>query len=187
MATRLPQVTSETGDAAQRELLEDTQRQLGRVPNLYAAMANGPAALRGYLSMRESLAGGVLGARLREQLALLIAQENSCAYCIAAHTMRGGRMGFSDEELAQARRAESSDPHAQAVLTMAREVLRTGGDVSDEALAEVRIAGVTDAELTEIVAHVALNALSNFFNHLARPALDFPLTDPALPLFRGIS
>jgi hypothetical protein len=31
-----------------------------------------------------------------------------------------------------------------------------------------------DAELAETVAHVALNTLSNYFSHLARPDLDFP-------------
>jgi uncharacterized peroxidase-related enzyme len=179
MTTRLPQLTPETAGPEQRTLLEETHRQLGRVPNLYAALANSPAALRGYLAMRDSLTKGVLTSRLREQLALLIAQENHCAYCLAAHTMRGARLGLSDEELAQTRRAEAADPHAHAVLTVAREVMWTGGDIGDETLAKARAAGVTDAELAEIVAHVALNVLSNYFNHLARPDLDFPAA-PAL-------
>ncbi|HEY8721893.1 carboxymuconolactone decarboxylase family protein [Pengzhenrongella sp.] len=187
MTDRLPPVTTDIAGTEQRALLEQTERKLGRVPNLYAAMANGPAALRGYLALRDALAGGVLGARLREQLALLIAQENECGYCISAHSMRGGRMGFSDDELARTRRAEAEDPHVQAVLTVARGIVRSGGGVSDELLADVRAAGVTDAELAEIVAHVALNVLSNYFNQLARPALDFPAVDPAPPVIAAMS
>jgi uncharacterized peroxidase-related enzyme len=181
MSPRLPEVTPESADEKQRTLLKATSRQLGRVPNLYAAMANGPAALTGYLALRDALGKGSLNARLREQLALLVAQENGCVYCLSAHTMRGGMMGFSPEDLARTRNAESVDPHTEAVLTVARAVMRARGAVDDATLGQARAAGVTDAELTEIVAHIALNVLSNYFNHLARPDLDFPAVDGALP------
>ncbi|MFE9424726.1 carboxymuconolactone decarboxylase family protein [Kitasatospora sp. NPDC006697] len=168
--SRLPQLTEDPSG-----LLEQTRRQLGRVPNLYAAMANGPSALAGYLAMHDKLAHGVLRVRLREQLALLVAQENECTYCVSAHTFRGQKVGLTEEQLLRTREAaDDTDPHADAVLRIAREIIRHKGRVSDEALAEARAAGVTDAELAEIVAHIALNTLSNYFNHLARPELDFP-------------
>ncbi|GHJ44502.1 alkyl hydroperoxide reductase AhpD [Catellatospora sp. TT07R-123] len=177
---RLPQLTEDT-----TEQLAQVRAQLGRVPNLYAAMANGPAALAGYLALRHELTRGALTARLREQLALLVAQDNGCDYCVSAHHLRGRMMKLSDEELAATRHADDRDPHAAAVLGLAREVMRTGGRVSDASLAAARAAGVTDAELAEIVAHVALNTLSNYFNHLAQPELDFPpapaLADPPSP------
>ncbi len=171
---RLPLITEQTADAKQLTLLENTRRQLGRVPNLYAALANGPQALDGYLALRDALTRGVLRARIREQLALLIAQENGCGYCVAAHTMRMDKLGASDEEIISTRRGEDADAHTTAILEVARTVLRDGGRVGDEQLAKARAAGVSDAELAEIVAHVALNTLSNFFNHLAQPELDFP-------------
>ncbi|WP_433412349.1 carboxymuconolactone decarboxylase family protein [Microtetraspora malaysiensis] len=169
MMSRLPQLTEDADG-----LLEETRRQLGKVPNLYAALANGPAALAGYLAMRDHLTRGVLRARLREKIALLVAQENRCTYCVSAHTMRGKRMGMTDEELALTREAGDADPHDDAVLRLTREIIRTGGRVGDEELARARAENVTDAELAEIVAHVALNTLSNYFNHLAQPDLDFP-------------
>ncbi|NUU25485.1 MAG: carboxymuconolactone decarboxylase family protein [Streptomycetaceae bacterium] len=155
-------------------LLEQTRRQLGRVPNLYASLASGPQALAGYLAMRDALTKGVLGARLREQIALLVAQENTCTYCVSAHTLRGTKMGLTDEELAKTREAADDDPHRDAVLRITRAIMRTGGRVADPDLAAARDAGVTDAELAEVVAHIALNTLSNYFNHLAQPVLDFP-------------
>ncbi|GAA4868116.1 carboxymuconolactone decarboxylase family protein [Kitasatospora terrestris] len=166
---RLPQLTEDDSG-----LLDETRRRLGRVPNLYAALANGPAALGGYLAMRDRLAEGVLGPRLREQLALLIAQENDCTYCVSAHTLRGSKMGLGEKELLLTRDAADADPHAEAVLLIAREVVRRRGRVGDAELARARAAGVSDAELAEVVAHVALNTLSNYFNHLAQPELDFP-------------
>ncbi|POX51179.1 alkylhydroperoxidase [Streptomyces sp. Ru71] len=166
----MPQLTEDpTG------LLDETRRQLGRLPNLYAALANGPAALAGYLALRDHLGRGELSLRVREQLALLIAQENHCTYCVSAHTLRGHKLGLTDQELARTREAaDDTDPHTDAVLRLAREIMRTGGRVTDTALADARRAGVNDAELAEIVAHIALNTLSNYFNHLAQPDLDFP-------------
>ncbi|GLZ80119.1 alkyl hydroperoxide reductase AhpD [Actinorhabdospora filicis] len=171
--SRLPQLTG-------APVLDQVKAQLGRVPNLYAAMANGPAALTGYLALREHLQDGVLTPRLREQLALLVAQENGCDYCVAAHTYRGEKLlKMTPAELAATRHGDDADPHAAAVLAVAREAVRAQGRVDDATLTAARAAGVTDAELAEIVAHVALNVLSNYFNHLARPELDFPAA-PAL-------
>jgi uncharacterized peroxidase-related enzyme len=174
---RLPQLTDETANDEQRELLESTLKQLGRVPNLYASMANGPAALRGYLALREALVGGSFSARQREQLALFIAQANGCTYCVSAHTMRGGKVGLSEEELVNTRRAADTDPHMNQVLKLTSSIMASGGRVRSAELEAARQAGVTDAELAEIVAHVALNVLSNYFNHLAEPDLDFPLIE----------
>lgn len=173
----MPRLTQVTDDPT--GLLDKVRQQLGRVPNLYATMANGPAALDGYLALRSHLVKGKLTARLREQLALLVAEENGCDYCVAAHTFRGRLMKLTDGELLATRVAEDADPHAEAVLRLARDVMRTRGKVDDATLAEVRAAGVTDAEVAEVVAHVALNVLSNYFNHLAQPELDFPAA-PAL-------
>ncbi|MFD5175839.1 carboxymuconolactone decarboxylase family protein [Nocardia sp. NPDC058379] len=172
--SRLPVLSADTADAEQGELLTEVQRQLGRVPNLYAAMANSPATLRGYLRLRDALTAGKLDARTREQLALLIAADNGCDYCVSAHTMRAAKMGFSPDAITATHAARAEDPHAEAVLRFAREVLRTGGRVADDQLTEARNSGVSDAELTEAVGHVALNVLSNYFNHVARPELDFP-------------
>ncbi|MEU5406308.1 carboxymuconolactone decarboxylase family protein [Nocardia asteroides] len=173
--SRLPLIAADTADGEQAELLTEVERQLGRVPNLYAAMANSPATLRGYLRLRDSLSRGKLGARTREQLALLIAADNGCEYCVSAHTTRATKMGFTPEAIAATKAARAEDPHAAAVLRFARAVLRTGGRVGDEQLAEARASGVGDTELTEAVGHVALNVMSNYFNHVARPELDFPL------------
>ncbi|WP_039794259.1 carboxymuconolactone decarboxylase family protein [Nocardia araoensis] len=176
--SRLPLVSTDSADAEQSDLLAEVQRQLGRVPNLYAAMANSPATLRGYLNLRDALTKGKLSARAREQLALLVASENGCDYCTAAHTMRADRMGFTEQAIADTRAARAEDPHADAILHVARDVLRTRGRIDDAALASARAGGVSDAELSEIVGHVALNVLSNYFNHVAEPELDFP---PAAP------
>jgi uncharacterized peroxidase-related enzyme len=171
----MPLITTETADQAQNELLTETKRQLGRVPNLYATLANSPAALRGYLALRDALTEGVLTTKQREQLALLVAEENGCDYCVAAHTMRGSHLlKMTDDELLQTRQGTDDEAHTDAILRVAGSAVRTRGRIDDHLLDGARRAGVTDAELAEIVAHIALNTLSNYFNHLAQPVLDFP-------------
>ena len=48
------------------------------------------------------------------------------------------------------------------------------GNISDEDITRVKAQGWSDEEIGEMVAHVALNVFSNYFNHVATPVLDFP-------------
>ncbi|GAA0707646.1 carboxymuconolactone decarboxylase family protein [Dokdonella soli] len=172
--SRMPLVTPDAAQGEAAKLLERTQQQLGRIPNLYAAMANAPAALAGYLDFRAALVRGTLSTRLREQLALVVAEANGCEYCVSAHSFRGSKLGLSEPELVATRNAQSADPATAAALRFAVEVVATHGRVSDAALAAVRAASHDDKAIGEIVAHVALNTFSNYFNHVATPELDFP-------------
>ncbi len=175
---RFPLIDPAAAEGRTKELLDTTQRQLGRAPNLYRAMANSPATLSGYLAMRDALVKeGRLSSPDRERLALLVAQENGCTYCVSAHTFRGSKIGISDDELSMARQADSADPRTAALLRFARDVVRRRGAVSEDIRAEAENAGLTASELGEVVGHVALNVLSNYFNHVAEPELDFPLVE----------
>jgi alkylhydroperoxidase family enzyme len=64
------------------------------------------------------------------------------------------------------------------VLTFAKAVVLTRGEVDDETLEAARRAGLDDAELAEIVGHVAVNVLTNYFNKTFAVELDFPRVDP---------
>lgn len=175
-APLIPEAT--TGIA--RELLDATRRQLGRVPNLYAAMAHSPIALQGYLDFRGALQQGVLAPRMRERVALLTAQLNDCDYCVAAHTFRGGKIGMSADDLLATRRAHSDDAKTAAALRLVKALVLRDTASAETALTEVWQAGWTEEEVGEIVAHVALNVFSNVFKQIAEPPLDFPVA-PALP------
>lgn len=103
---------------------------------------------------------------------------NSCDYCLAAHSLVGEAVGLAPDAIAAARRAEAADPKIDALLKFVGAVVLTRGMVSDDALAAVHEAGVSDAEIIETVAHVALNILTNYTNHVAQPVVDFPKAAP---------
>jgi hypothetical protein len=61
-----------------------------------------------------------------------------------------------------------------AALAFARRVVDTRGHVSDDDIAAVRAAGYDDAAIGELVALVALNTFTNYFNSVAATEVDFP-------------
>ncbi|HEY7116064.1 MAG TPA: carboxymuconolactone decarboxylase family protein [Tepidisphaeraceae bacterium] len=168
-----PVEPSQAGDHA-RELLGAVQAKLGVTPNMMKTFARSPAALEGYLSFNGALGKGLLPAKVREQIALAVSQENGCEYCLAAHTLLGGKAGLKPDQLIAARKGQSDDAKTRAELDLARQVLAARGNVTDAQLAAARAAGISDGEITEVVAHVALNVLTNYFNALAGTVVDFP-------------
>lgn len=143
-------------------------------PNMMKTMANSAAVLDGYLGLTEALSHGSLPPKLREQIALVIAEENSCGYCRAAHSAIGRMVGLSSEAINDARYGTSLEAKAQAALQFARIVTQKKGRVSDADLADVRRAGYDDADVSEIIANVALNVFTNYFNEAANTEVDFP-------------
>lgn len=166
----------EAAPAASRPLLEAVKKLLGGVPNLFRLVANSPAALEGYLGMHGALGKGTLPAPTRERIALAVAEINGCNYCLAAHTYLARKLARLDDAEIQANRAGGSgDAQADAAVRFAVAVARERGHVRSEDLAAARAAGYNDAQIIEIVQHVALNTWTNYINEVAQTDLDFPL------------
>ena len=156
-------------------LLEAVNKQRGVVPNLMQVLGNSPAALGGYLSLNGALSKGALGAKTGERIALAIAEINGCGYCLAAHTYLGKNVAkLDDAEIAANRDGTSTDSKADAAVRFAAKVARERGHVADADVQAVKKAGFSDAEVMEIVVHVALNTLTNYVNEVAQTAIDFP-------------
>lgn len=175
--SRIPTPASiEAAPTAAHPLLEAVRKQIGSVPNLFRLTATSPAALEGYLGLNGALAKGALNAATRERIALAVAQINGCGYCLAAHTYLGKNVAkLADAEIAANRRGLSNDAKASAAVAFAVKVTKDRGAVSEADLAAVREAGYSDAEVVEIVAHVALNTLTNYINEVFKTDIDFPV------------
>ncbi|MDP9796078.1 putative peroxidase-related enzyme [Catenuloplanes nepalensis] len=171
---RLATVDPATAEAPARTLLGKVERALGSTPNMMRAMAGSPAVLDAYLQFSGALSKGRLPARVQEQIALVAAVENDCGYCLAAHTVLGARAGVSEDDLVAGRSGRASEPKVEAALTFAKAVIASKGFVTDADLDAVREAGYTDGEIGEIVAAVALNTFTNYFNSVGQTELDFP-------------
>jgi uncharacterized peroxidase-related enzyme len=171
---RLTSIDQEHATGRARDLLDATKSQLGMVPNLMKTLASSPAALDAYLHFSNALNHGLLPAKLRERLNVFIAESNRCQYCASAHTAIGKSVGIQESDLIAARQGVADDPKMASALRFAKAVLEKRGQVADEEIAMVREAGFGDGEITEIVAHVALNVYTNYFNNVAHTEVDFP-------------
>jgi uncharacterized peroxidase-related enzyme len=172
--TSLKEINPETATGKTKELLDGVQAKMGMVPNFIKVLANSPAALESYLGISNALSNGVLPAVFREQIALVVSEANNSDYCLAAHSAAGKMLGLTEEEVLDSRRGDSLDNKTEAALRFAQQIVEKRGWVSDEEVARLREAGYGDEEIAEIVAHVVRNLFSNYFNNVAKTALDFP-------------
>jgi len=176
MSRLLTPASIDTAPAAAQPLLQQVKAQLGSAPNLFRVVSNSPAALEGYLGLSGALAKGALPAPTRERIALAVAEFNGCDYCLSAHTYLGTHVAkLSADEIAANRDGRSLDPAADAAVRFAVQVAQTRGKIADADLAAVRAAGHDDAQIVEIVQHVALNVWTNYLNNVARTEVDFPV------------
>ncbi|MGO9959511.1 MAG: carboxymuconolactone decarboxylase family protein [Solirubrobacteraceae bacterium] len=178
--SRISPVDPATANAKAKPLLDAVQAKLGVTPNMMRTMAQSPAVLEGYLNLSGALSKASLGGALGELIALDVAEANRCGYCLSAHTYLGTNVAkLSGEQIEAARDADSTDAKTRAALQFARQINEQRGDVTDEQVRAVRAAGYDDAAIAEIVAHVALNVLTNYFNVAAQVEIDFPVVLPA--------
>lgn len=170
-------VQPERAEGRAAELLGEVRQAFGLTPNMTKVMANSPALLQGYLALAGALGTGALSAGVRERLAVATAEYDGCGYCLSAHTYIGGEIAkVGADELEAARQARSAEPHAAALLALSDALLRGRGAVDPAVVAAARAAGATDEEIGEVVGHIALNVLTNYFNVLAGVENDWPVT-----------
>jgi uncharacterized peroxidase-related enzyme len=170
--------TVDASPAAAQPLLAAVKQQLGAVPNMFRLIGTSPAALEGYLGLGGALGKGQLDAKTRGRIALTVAEANGCGYCLSAHTALGKNLRLDDAELDHNRDAHSSDPRAEAALRFARALVIERGHVDEAAVLAVKQAGYSDAQVVEIILHVALNTLTNYVNTALATEIDFPVVAP---------
>jgi uncharacterized peroxidase-related enzyme len=173
----MPNITlanPDTATSTQKELFSKIQGTFGVVPNMFKAIGNSPAALQGMFGFFGALGGGKIGAKLGEQIAVLVADINRCEYCLAAHTVLGEKAGVSADALAQAQMGKSNDLKTQAALDFVSKLVKNRAQVTAQDVQAVRNAGFDDEEIAEILAHVALNIFTNYTNVAFDVPVDFP-------------
>jgi uncharacterized peroxidase-related enzyme len=175
---RLEQIDPAQATGKVKTIFDALQTRLGLVPNLTRGLANSPAALEAYVAMKTALGGGALDARFGERIALATAEANDCEYCLSAHTFIGAKLGLPEAELLAARRGESSDARIAEGLRFARLLTLRRGRIDAADVQRVKAAGYTDGEIAELVAHVAVNVFTNYFNLVNVTPIEFPHVKP---------
>jgi uncharacterized peroxidase-related enzyme len=173
--TRVQSISKETAQKNVQDIYAAIEKKMGKVPNIFLNMGNSAAVLKGYLGMSEAAAQTSLSPKVRELIALVVGQANNCNYCLSAHTAIAQHEKIGDQEILLARKGESHDAKTQAILAFAKHVIEKKGHASEQEVAALKKAGVSDAELVEIILVISLNMFTNYFNHITDPKIDFPL------------
>jgi uncharacterized peroxidase-related enzyme len=181
--SRVPIVDPKTASGEARRLLDAVQSQLGVTPNFIRVLANSPKALQGFLGLYAALGASSIDKATQERIALAVAEGNGCQYCVSAHTAIGRHAGLSSEEILQNRTGRSGDAKAAAVVAFAAALNDHLGEITPAEFDAAREAGLSDAEIVEIIAVVALNIFTNLIGKATLVDIDFPkvaLLDPSL-------
>ena len=178
-ALKIDQVENQT-----KEIFNNISQKIGRVPNLYAAMANSPQLLGGFLAFEETLKQGSFSAKENEAIALAVSQSNNCKYCLAAHSTIGKMLGYSDDEVTDIRKGTIADQKLNALISLATELTEKKGKASKESIQTFLSAGYTNQSLAELIGMVAIRNITNYIYSNGDFEIDFPkvksLEEPAL-------
>jgi uncharacterized peroxidase-related enzyme len=173
--SRIPIPTLEQAPSGSKSMLAKLGNQLGTVPNLYRIVATSPSALEAVLNFHTALSKGALDTLIGERIALAVAEANNCDYCLSAqiHRVRKGAM-LDDAEITANRNGASNDIKADVAVRFAAKLTRERGKVGDADILAVQGAGYSNAEIVEIVAHVAFNSFTNTITTALKTDIDFP-------------
>lgn len=163
---------------AVRPMFEAVRAALGVVPNFVRVLGVAPAALEGFLGLFVIAGKGALSAGTRERIALAVAERNACGYCLAAHTALARGLEMDEAEIMAARGGTPAEAKDAAAVLLARALVDPAGEISSAAWDAAR-AHLSEEEVVEVIAHVALNLFTNILGKATRVAVDFPR---ALPL-----
>ncbi len=172
--SRISTISLENANTEQAELYSAIQSQLGMVPNFLKVFANSPTALRAFLGLHGVANEGSLDPLTKERIALALAEQNACQYCVSAHTAIGRKTGLSSAEIEANRLGTSEDAKAAAAVKFAKALAEHNGAVSNTELLEVRNAGYSESDIVEIITHVGMNVLTNILGKASQVEIDFP-------------
>jgi uncharacterized peroxidase-related enzyme len=173
--SRVASIDPSSALAAVKPLLDGVQKGMGMTPNMFRVAAQSPAALESLVALFGATGKGRFDARTRESIALAVSEANGCDYCLSAHTALGKHAGLAAGALADARLAKTEDGRLGALLKLTRAIVDHRGRVGDAVVDEARRAGLSDADVVEVVANVALTTFTNYLNEVAGTDIDFPL------------
>lgn len=163
---------------ANQAIFDQMQKKLGMVPNLYATFALSETALPTYLALQNAKSS--LSGKAREVVNLVVSQVNECAYCLAAHTVVGKMMGFSDAQIMEIRNGRASfDPRLDGLARLARNIVERRGHAEPALVAAFLAAGWTRENLVDATLAIGDKIISNYLHSTTEIPVDFP---PAPPL-----
>lgn len=170
-------VNESTGHAAQ--LFTAIKSAVGMVPNAYATVgSSSPVALEAALNLDAALGRSSLSKKQVEVVKLAVSAVAECDYCLAAHTLMGKHTGLSREAIIAIRTGQpSGDAAVDALARFSTLLVSSAGTVPAEAVATIKAAGYSDAQVIDTLLAIASITFTNLVNRVNDTVIDFPAAD----------
>ena len=158
-----------------KDVLNNTQKNMGFIPNMYAAMANSPVLLNtyasGYKYFREQSG---FNAVEQEVIFLAISRENNCTYCMAAHSFVADAISKVPTDITDAIRDGRVVPDEQLaqLVSFTTTMVRSRGLPSKEEVETFIGAGYSEHHVLDIIQAISVKTISNYANHLFHTEVD---------------
>lgn len=180
---RIPVHTLEQAPPASKALLESIVHAspTGRPLNMQAQMADAPAVLAGYVSLRRSTEEhGTLDPKTRSAVMAVAGAALDVEYVLAITSMLAVRAGWTPEEVSRLCGGfGSGDPKLDSLLDVITEAAADVGRVKPEVWEHAIQEGWTTEELAESFAYFAIALYSAYFCSFAETEVDVPSTSPS--------
>lgn len=174
--SRIPALAIVDAPVASRPLLQKIAEfsPTGRPLNLHSQMANSPAVLAAYSSLRAAIAEPrTFDSKVGAALTLATAAAVGNGYMIGIASRLALMNGWDDEHIAALRiGAPTGDAKLGALTSLVREAAANSGKVTDLTWKTAQQAGWSDEQLTDAFAYLGATVFTGYFLNYARTEQD---------------
>ena len=165
--------TLDTAPQASRQILQNTEKQLGFIPNLYGVFAESSTILEAYQVLTALFDKTAFTITERNLVLLSISRYRNCSYCLAAHSTVAKMQKVSTDIIhAVYYNQPLSDTKLEALRIFTGAVLEADGWVKQDALQAFYQAGYQKQHVLEVVLGISFKTLSNYVNHINDTPID---------------
>ena len=163
----------DSAPSGSRDTLQAIHQTMGFVPNMLGVFADSPAVLQGSFALFGALGKGSLSPIEQQVVAITISRENSCHYCVAAHSTFATMASIPPDVLTATRSGASlPDAKLETLRYTTLKLLFSRGWLSQADQHNFFAAGYSKAQLLEVIAWIGLKTLTNYINHIGNTPVD---------------
>lgn len=174
---RIPIIGKGQGLKDVQDVFVEIEAAFGRVPSLFKAYAHFPPLLKAnWEKVKALMMQGSLTRKTKEAIAILVSKDNSCAYCVAAHTQALRSIGVTEEEIktieqdiSKARFTEKE----QGLISFVRKANKDPNKITDKEFEELMKSGANESEIVEALGVMELFTAFNKFLDSLNVEIDF--------------
>ncbi len=162
-----------TAPEQSRQTLKQARARFGLIPNLMAVMAESPALVNAYGAITQIFEQTSFSDTEKQLVLLTVSHENSCHYCMAAHSTVAQMKQVPAEIVAALRDGQPlADKKLEALRQFVRTVVKNRGHANEAEINAFLDAGYSRAQIFDVLVGVGMKTLSNYTNHLTNIPID---------------